>query len=80
MGKLNEAYVCHCDVPRLKKHLGEDTGICDICNLIFDEQLYWMRVQQHVKGVSGFEDLDSFLRGEIDGQAVDPHYASIATG
>lgn len=80
MAQLHDAYRCHCDVPRLQKHIGEETGICSICNLVFDEQLYWMRVQQHVPGVSDFEDLDEFLRGNINGQPVDPHYAALANG
>jgi len=78
MGKLNDAFVCKCVTPRLQRHIGEDTGLCGICGFVYDEPLYWMRVQQHVSGVSDFADLDEFLRGEINGQPINPQYAALA--
>ena len=72
MGKLHPDYVCSCNVPRLKKHLGEETGICDICNLIFDERLYEMRLRQHVAGYT-YETVDDFLREK------DPHYRELVS-
>ena len=60
MAHLKAAYVCRCQVPRLQKHLGEETGLCEVCGMVYDEQLYWMRIRQHVSGVTA-EDLDGFL-------------------
>jgi len=70
MAQLHESYVCKCDVPRLQRHLGEETGICTLCNLVYDQQLYEMRLRQHVSGYT-YEDLDAFLKDN------DPHYAAI---
>ena len=71
MGHLKEGYKCQCQVPRLRRHLGEDTGLCDVCNLVYDEQLYWMRLRQHVSGITA-EDLDDFL------EANDAYYQGLA--
>lgn len=70
MGQLHPDYICKCNVPRLKRHLGEDTGLCDICNCIYDQQLYEMRLRQHVAGFT-YADLDEFLK------ANDAHYAAL---
>lgn len=70
MAQVHPSYLCTCQAPRLKRHLGEDTGICDICNLIYDQQLYEMRLRQHVAGYT-YNDLDEFLI------AQDPQYAAL---
>jgi hypothetical protein len=61
MGQLNPAYVCSCIVPRPKLHLGEDTGLCEVCNLVYDESLYEMRLRQHTPNYT-YETLDDFLK------------------
>lgn len=71
MAALHPAYVCTCQVPRPKMHLGEDTGLCEACNLVYDESLYEMRLRQHTPNYT-YETLDDFLR------AFDERYAQLS--
>jgi hypothetical protein len=52
-------------------HLGEDTGLCQGCNYIYDENLYEMRLRQHTPNYT-YDTLDDFLR------VFDPQYAALA--
>lgn len=70
MAPLKDAYVCKCGVPRLRRHLGQDSGLCDICNLVYDEPLYEMRLREHATGLPD-GDLDAIL------SVVDPHYQAL---
>lgn len=72
MGQLHPSYVCSCEVPRPKIHLGEDTGLCEVCNLIYDENLYEMRLRQHTPNYV-YDSLDDFLK------AFDERYASLSS-
>jgi hypothetical protein len=67
---LHATYVCHCTVPVPKSHLGEDTGLCEACNMIYDENLYEMRLRQHTPNYT-YPDLDAFLTD------FDPNYAAL---
>jgi len=43
-----QSLICHCTVPSPWMHLGEDTGLCRACRLVYDQRLYEMRLRQHV--------------------------------
>jgi hypothetical protein len=68
--QLKAEYKCRCVTPRLQRHLKEDTGLCESCGFVYDENLYWMRIRQHVPNVTA-KDLDEFLTQE------DPNYAAL---
>jgi hypothetical protein len=51
-------------------HNGEDTGLCQVCNCVYDENLYEMRLRQHTPNYT-YADLDDFMR------AADPAYAAL---
>lgn len=67
---LHPEYKCKCQAPNLQRHLGEDTGLCSSCNLVYDEALYEMRLRQHVEGFT-HESVHEYLL------TVDPHYRSL---
>jgi hypothetical protein len=71
MPALHPTYVCHCVVPNPKMHNGEDTGLCEACNCVYDENLYEMRLRQHTPNYT-YADLDEFMR------AADPEYAALS--
>jgi hypothetical protein len=71
VGQLNPAYQCQCQVTVPLMHLGEDTGLCQGCNYIYDENLYEMRLRQHTPNYT-YDTLDDFLR------VFDPQYAALA--
>lgn len=72
--RVHPAYVCKCEVPRplTDDRFGpqEDTGLCGICNGIYDENLYERRLRQHQKDFH-WDTMHEFLMD------VDPHYASL---
>jgi hypothetical protein len=45
---LKPGMMCSCQIPVPLLHMGEDTGMCKTCNLVYDERLYEMRIRQHV--------------------------------
>ncbi len=67
---LHPAYVCSCTVPVPKMHLGEDTGLCEACTMVYDENLYEKRLRQHTPGYTA-DNLHEFLK------EVDPAYAAL---
>ena len=73
MGAIHPDYLCHCQVPRMQVHGGEETGLCDICNGVYDERLYEMRLRQHVAGIEG-ETLSEILAN------LDPTYRALVSG
>lgn len=64
------AYLCQCQAPRPRIELGEDSGLCAVCNLIYDERLYEMRLAQHEVNWH-YESIDAYLR------VVSPHYRQL---
>ena len=72
MSSLPTQYQCHCTAPSPLLHLGEDTGLCKGCTMVYDSSLYEMRLRQHVAGFN-YENLDEFL------QDRDPQYRSMVT-
>ena len=70
MSTLDPRYMCQCTITVPKIHMGEDTGLCEACNMVYDESLYEMRLRQHVPNYT-YADLDSFLR------AKDPAYIAL---
>lgn len=70
--QLHPSYECKCQNPRPKIHNGEDCGLCDICNMVYDINLYEMRLRQHVSNWN-FETIDEFLR------EVDPRYRQLVS-
>lgn len=48
-------------VPRPLMHLGEDTGLCAACNMVYDARLYEMRLHQHKKDFN-YDSLDAYFR------------------
>ena len=67
---LKTGMTCRCQVPRPLHHEGEDTGLCQACNLVYDERLYEMRVRQHVPNWH-YETLHDWF------EDVDPYYQSL---
>ena len=57
-------------MPVPLNHLGEDTGLCQACNMVYDENLYERRLRQHTANYT-YTDLDAFLR------EVKPDYARL---
>jgi uncharacterized membrane protein len=64
---LRTEYVCNCRVSSPLIHLGEDTGLCQACNGIYDDRLYEMRLHQHVANFK-WDSIEDFLN-EIFGDA-----------
>ena len=67
---VHESYVCHCSVPTPLKKWGEDTGLCEACNLVHDENLYEMRLRQHLPNWT-YDSVSDYLA------ARDPQYAAL---
>lgn len=67
---LHPDYKCQCQVPHLQRHLGEDTGLCEGCTLVYDESLYEKRLRQHVSGWD-YDSIHDFLMD------VDPAYQAL---
>ena len=65
------SYQCKCQTPREQVHQAESTGLCDICNLVYDEALYEMRLRQYVPGLPE-GDLHTILI------KIDPNYRAAA--
>lgn len=45
--KLHPSYVCQCQNPAPLMEMGEDSGLCRNCTMIYDEKLYEMRCRQY---------------------------------
>ena len=60
MSGLPEVYVCRCQVPNPVMHLGEDSGLCKACGMVYDARLYEMRLRQHTAGYD-YASLNEFL-------------------
>lgn len=67
---LHESYVCHCNVPRPRMEKGEDSGLCETCNGVYDENLYEKRLRQHVPDYH-YETVHDYLMD------ASPHYRSL---
>jgi hypothetical protein len=63
----DQNFVCNCRAPRPLIHKGEDTGLCAVCNGVYDEQLFEMRLRQHVSGYT-YDTVEDYLRDK------DPQY------
>jgi hypothetical protein len=70
MGRLHDNYRCSCQVPRPLQFMGEDTGLCLGCTLVYDEQLYEMRLRQHVPNYT-FDSVDDYIR------SINPSYPAV---
>lgn len=70
MNALPDEYTCHCQVPSPRLHMGEDSGLCTACSMVYDAALYEMRLRQYVPNFD-YENLGEFL------QAKDPAYHSV---
>jgi hypothetical protein len=57
---LKPGYRCECTHPVPLVHLGEDTGLCQACTMVYDEGLYEMRLRQHVTNWT-WETIHDFL-------------------
>ncbi len=49
---------------------GQDSGMCEACDMIYDERLYEARLRQYTPNYT-YESLDDYL------SAVDPRYAAL---
>jgi hypothetical protein len=58
---IDERYLCQCMGPRPLMYLGEDTGLCLVCRMIYDPNLYERRLRQHVPEFEEGEELHEFL-------------------
>lgn len=73
---LNPKWVCGCipPVPLIDpKYPDEDTGLCEVCQYVYDERLYTMRLRQHWSDPEnpipeGVDDLHDMLK------AISPEY------
>ena len=70
MAALHPAYVCECTVPVPLIHLGQDTGLCQACKGVYDDNLYEKRLREHTVGYN-YDSLHDFLK------EVDPKYAAL---
>lgn len=70
MRALHEDYVCHCQHPHPKMEMGEDSGLCQTCNGIYDVRLYEARLRQYTPNYN-YESLHDYL------VAVDSHYREL---
>lgn len=68
---IHPSWVCHCQTPVPLIHLGEDTGLCSVCNCVYDERLYEMRLRQHSKLPPGLHEGASLHEIMV---AVSPEY------
>jgi len=68
---VHPSYCCDCRYSSPLIHLGQDTGLCAVCSGVYDEQLYYMRLREHIPNFT-YETVDEYLR------AVDRHYALTA--
>lgn len=68
MAMVKSFYICHCTVPTPLEHVGEDSGLCSSCGLIYDERLYGNRLRKYVPAFN-YESVDEFLT------KVDPGYS-----
>lgn len=66
---MKSHYMCHCTVPTPLEHVGEDSGLCSSCGLIYDERLYGYRLRTYVPSFH-YGSVDEFLT------SVDPSYRS----
>ena len=77
MMPLHPSYVCNCAVPVPKTvpspttFQPEDSGLCEACNGVYDENLYEMMIRQYQPGYD-YATLHDFLK------EVDPNYAALS--
>lgn len=70
MTAVDERYICHCTNPHPKMEHGEDSGLCQTCNGIYDERLYEARLRQYTPNYN-FENIHDYL------MVADPNYVAL---
>ena len=76
MSTLKAPYQCHCMVPvplmadSPTTGAPEDTGLCQACDMVYDESLYEKRLRQYLSGYT-YDSLHDYL------EANDPVYQTI---
>jgi hypothetical protein len=65
--QLHQSYRCQCTVPRPRMEMGQDSGLCEGCTFIYDENLYERRLRQYTPNYT-FETVHDYLMSR------DPYY------
>lgn len=66
-----DAYQCHCETPKPLLKYGQESGICESCGGLYDENLYEMRCRQYESGWH-YDTVHDYL------MAVDPNYRALS--